>query len=43
MTIEIKVPQVFGNMPIRFEIAAPLLKDDEDETQIFSFSGGGMF
>jgi len=41
--IEIKVPQVFGNMPIRFEIAAPLLKDDEDETQIFSFSGGGMF
>ncbi len=41
--IEIKVPQVFGNMPIRFEIATPLLKDDEDETQIFSFSGGGMF
>jgi len=41
--IEIKVPQVFGNMPIRFEIAAPLLKDEEDETQIFSFSGGGMF
>jgi len=41
--IEIKVPQVFGNMPIRFEIASPLLRDDEDETQIFSFSGGGMF
>ncbi|MGE5297427.1 MAG: outer membrane protein assembly factor BamA [Solirubrobacterales bacterium] len=41
--LEIKVPQIFGNMPIRFEIAAPLLKDDEDETQIFSFSGGGMF
>ncbi|MEN6426232.1 MAG: POTRA domain-containing protein [Phycisphaerales bacterium] len=43
MGIEIKVPQVFGNMPIRFEIATPLLRDDEDETQIFSFSGGGMF
>jgi outer membrane protein insertion porin family len=41
--LEIKVPQVFGNMPIRFEIAAPVLKDDEDETQVFSFSGGGMF
>lgn len=41
--LEIKVPQVFGNMPIRFEIATPLLKDDEDETQVFSFSGGGMF
>jgi len=41
--VEIKVPQVFGNMPIRFEIATPLLKDDEDETQVFSFSGGGVF
>jgi len=41
--LEIKVPQIFGNTPIRFEIATPLLKDDEDETQIFSFSGGGMF
>ncbi len=41
--LEIKVPQIFGNTPIRFEIAAPLLKDDEDETQVFSFSGGGMF
>jgi outer membrane protein insertion porin family len=41
--LEIKVPQIFGNMPIRFEIGVPLLKDDEDETQVFSFSGGGMF
>lgn len=41
--LEIKVPQIFGNMPIRFEIAVPLLEDDEDETQIFSFSGGNMF
>ncbi len=41
--LEIKIPQIFGNMPIRFEIGVPLLKDDEDETQIFSFSGGGMF
>ena len=41
--LEIKVPQVLGNMPIRLEIATPLLRDDDDETQIFSFSGGGMF
>ncbi len=38
--LEIKVPQLFGNVPMRFEIAVPLLKDDEDETQVFSFSGG---
>ncbi len=41
--IEIKVPQIFGNIPMRFELATPLLKDDEDETQVFSFSGGGLF
>ncbi|MBP7050748.1 MAG: BamA/TamA family outer membrane protein [Phycisphaerae bacterium] len=41
--IEIKVPQIFGNMPMRFEIATPLMRDEEDETQVFSFSGGGMF
>ena len=41
--LEVKVPQVFGNVPIRFEIATPLLKDDADETQVFSFSGGSFF
>ncbi len=41
--IEIKVPQIFGNMPMRFELGFPLLKDREDETQVFSFSGGGLF
>jgi len=41
--IEIKVPQIFGNVPMRFELATPLLRDEEDETQIFSFSGGGLF
>ncbi len=41
--LEIKVPQIFGNIPMRFEIAFPLLKDDQDEEQIFSFSGGGLF
>ena len=41
--IQIMVPQLFGNMPMRFEIGVPLLKDDQDERQIFSFSAAGMF
>jgi outer membrane protein insertion porin family len=41
--LEIKVPQLFGNVPMRFELGFPLLKDPQDETQIFSFSGGGLF
>ncbi|MCU0913981.1 MAG: outer membrane protein assembly factor BamA [Planctomycetes bacterium] len=41
--IQIKVPQIFGNMPMRFELGVPLLKSEGDETQIFSFSGGGLF
>ena len=41
--IQIMVPQVFGNMPMRFEFGVPLLKDEQDETQFFSFSAAGMF
>ncbi len=41
--LQIMVPQIFGDIPMRFEIATPLMKDDEDETQIFSFSAAGMF
>ncbi len=41
--IEIKVPQIFGHMPMRFELGFPLLKSEGDETQVFSFSGGGFF
>jgi len=40
--IEIKVPQIFGNVPMRFELATPLLRDDDDDTQVFSFSGGSF-
>jgi outer membrane protein insertion porin family len=40
--IEIKVPQIFGNVPMRFELGFPLLKDNQDETQVFSFSGGSF-
>ncbi|MHC4517677.1 MAG: BamA/OMP85 family outer membrane protein, partial [Planctomycetota bacterium] len=41
--VQIMVPQIFGDVPMRFEIATPLLKDDLDETQVFSFSAAGMF
>ena len=41
--IQILIPQIFGNVPMRFEISTPLLKDEDDETQFFSFSQPGMF
>lgn len=40
--IQILIPQLFGNIPMRFEIALPLLKDEEDRTQSFSFSQPGF-
>jgi outer membrane protein assembly factor BamA len=41
--IQIMIPQWFGPVPMRFELAAPFLKDDDDDTQIFSFSVGALF
>jgi len=41
--IQILIPQWFGPVPMRLEIAAPLMKDSSDETQIFSFSVGRLF
>ncbi len=41
--IQIMLPQWFGPVPMRFEIATPLLKDGEDETRVFSFSVGRLF
>jgi outer membrane protein insertion porin family len=38
--IQIMIPW-FGEVPMRFELAAPIMKDDDDETQFFSFSIGG--
>ncbi|MBN2270064.1 MAG: BamA/TamA family outer membrane protein, partial [Sedimentisphaerales bacterium] len=40
--VQILIPQWFGPVPMRFEIAAPFMKDDEDDTQVFSFSVGGF-
>ncbi|OXU15951.1 outer membrane protein assembly factor BamA [Sedimentisphaera salicampi] len=41
--IEILIPQWFGPVPMRFEIAAPITKEGEDETEFFSFSMGRLF
>ncbi len=41
--IQIQIPQWFGPVPMRFEIAAPITKDGEDDTRIFSFSVGALF
>ncbi|MBN2183376.1 MAG: BamA/TamA family outer membrane protein [Sedimentisphaerales bacterium] len=41
--IQIMIPQFFGAIPMRFSISTPLQKDDDDETQSFSFFMGRMF
>jgi outer membrane protein insertion porin family len=41
--IQILIPQWFGPVPMRFELATPLMKDGEDDTQVFSFSIGRLF
>jgi len=41
--IQIQIPNWFGPVPMRFEIAAPFMKDDVDKTRSFSFSVGGLF
>ncbi len=41
--LQIMIPQWFGPVPMRFELAAPLLKSDGDRTQAFSFSVGTLF
>jgi len=41
--IQIMIPQWFGPVPMRFELAAPLMKSEGDRTQTFSFSAGTLF
>ncbi len=41
--IQIQIPQWFGPVPMRFELAAPVTKDEDDDTQVFSFSMGALF
>jgi outer membrane protein insertion porin family len=41
--LQIMVPQILGPVPMRFEFAVPLRKDDKDETRVFSFSITRLF
>lgn len=41
--IQILIPQWFGPVPMRFELATPIIKDDKDETRVFNFSVGRLF
>jgi len=42
--IEISIPQLLGTrIPMRFEFATPLMKDDEDDRQLFSFYMGRLY
>jgi len=41
--MQILVPQWFGPVPMRFEFATPMMKDDDDNRQVFSFSIGRLF
>jgi outer membrane protein insertion porin family len=41
--IQILIPQWFGPVPMRFELAAPMMKSEGDKTQVFSFSVGTLF
>jgi len=42
--IEISIPQLLGSrVPMRFEFATPLAKDEEDERQVFSFYMGRLY
>ena len=40
--IQIMIP-MFGEVPMRFEFAAPFMKEDEDETRVFNFYVGALF
>jgi outer membrane protein insertion porin family len=41
--IQIQIPQWFGPVPMRFELATPITKESQDDTRIFSFSVGALF
>ena len=40
---ELLIPQFFQQIPMNFDFGIPLKKDDEDETQLFSFNFGLNF
>jgi outer membrane protein assembly factor BamA len=40
--LQFLTPRSLGSVPVRFQIAAPLLRDDQDRTEIFSFTFEGI-
>ncbi len=38
--VDIMIPQLLGNVPMQFNLAVPFNEDDQDETQVFSFTFG---
>jgi outer membrane protein assembly factor BamA len=41
--LQLMIPQLFGPVPMRFEFAIPLVKDEGDDIQVFSFSIAQFF
>lgn len=41
--VEIRIPWLTGPVPIRLTVAIPMMKDGEDETEVFNFSAGLRF
>ena len=41
--VQIMIPQWFGPVPMRFELGLPVMRDGDDDTQMFSFSVGSLF
>jgi len=41
--IQLLIPQWFGPVPMRFQLASPVLKDDSDKEEVFSFCVGRLF
>jgi outer membrane protein insertion porin family len=41
--VQIMIPQWFGPVPMRFELGLPVMKSEDDDTQMFSFSVGSLF
>ena len=41
--LELVIPQLFQMVPMQFNFGFPLLEDDEDENEVFSFTFGMNF
>jgi outer membrane protein assembly factor BamA len=41
--IQLLLPNLIGKIPIRLELAVPFVKDDNDDTEVFSFSVARFF